>query len=287
MVWIRAHARQHGFTLIELLVVIAIIAILAAMLLPALSRARYSAKLISCVNNQRQLGLGMVAYSGDGDDFWPYRQVAQTSDTGWFMQPNVPRKTTTAPYPIVDDRPMFRDYVTIELMNDPLAATPVLDIADIVLPATTTLTGCYEIWAGAAIANSDDKTRNLRPTDTPEYNGNTFDVILACMERQENGAYPWIGGVNAVWSTHPDRQGLMVQAESSLAPNSYSTESFYTSAAVWNRGSVDRNFLHSDGHVNTMRGMEILGGGAVPVRYDPAIGYDGWQVANGLLPPRE
>ena len=57
--------QQKGFTLIELLVVIAIIAILAAMLLPALSRSKESAKRIVCSNNLRQVAISAFGYAGD------------------------------------------------------------------------------------------------------------------------------------------------------------------------------------------------------------------------------
>jgi len=79
----RNEPRPGGFTLIELLVVIAIIAILAALLLPALARAKNTALRIQCANNLKQWGVAIVMYAGENGETFPENDINGAKDMAY------------------------------------------------------------------------------------------------------------------------------------------------------------------------------------------------------------
>lgn len=117
---------RSAFTLIELLVVIAIIAILAAILFPVFGRARENARRSSCQSNLKQIGLGMMQYVQDYDEFYPlafhpvgttdYQSNAAETGWAWTVQPYI-KSTQVFQCPSVTGEPKWPTSATTSQMN--------------------------------------------------------------------------------------------------------------------------------------------------------------------------
>ncbi len=117
---------KRAFTLVEMLLVVAVIGLLIALLLPALSRSRYHAKLALCANNLKQIAIGANAYAPDNMSYYPHRA---TNINGTAKPGNIWRGGG------LDDRPLINRYMAINAMfNDPLTGTVNMEN---VYPSTT------------------------------------------------------------------------------------------------------------------------------------------------------
>jgi prepilin-type N-terminal cleavage/methylation domain-containing protein len=188
-----ARKRHAAFTLIELLVVIAIIAILAALLLPALSGAKAHAHTIQCVSNLHQISLGMKMYAGDFEGLYPesgalisWNQIdSDTHKFSWMQQLISYMQNTNAYHCPSDVHSSFSYFNGVRAAYIVLGAFGSLDSRQIMFPTAHVVSG---------------DTIDFAPDDSDK-----DDYSQNCVGGVANGD-PWMA-----WQTHNLGQNILFE----------------------------------------------------------------------------
>jgi len=244
----RSHhpSRASAFTLVELLVVIAVVAVLIAILLPSMARAKYRAILIQCLAKERMLGVAVLNYTEQNRSWYPYRTTGMNG-----QMPHVIRDSFHVP--ATDDRPMFKKFMDID--QQLICPFAPLRAGKSLSDTSANVFSTYELRFGTRIIDNQEQSKMLRVGDRARYTtgGVTyrFNVLAADYERDWNNSS---GASYHVQTGHPDEGSATPRFEIYDATYilSYHTR-FFASSAARTRPPLERNFLFDDGSAKTIK----------------------------------
>ena len=226
-------SRRDGFTLIELLVVIAIIGILASMLLPSLAGAKGRAQETVCLNNLRQVGIGLIMYVADNDQRYPSTTVDDREPgTGRSLgfkdiRPSLGGRSASPRFALAQNRPLHRYVPNPNSFRCPLDRGGVTDcITPEGPPSAWEEAGCsYRYNAGGLVKLSQPGT--LRPeADARDGIGGKSEAWMAdpsvYIISHEPPARPWgCMGIPPRWVQWHRARGRTAFPDPALAPASF------------------------------------------------------------------